>query len=292
MAKTNLKAMLAKIYEPKRIVDKSIALQPKLNGQRAIYDAKQKKLFSRSGKLIVSVPHILEELKDCKLNLDGELYTHGESLQEILSQTRETVNINENSVQYHVYDHIELTTSFSYRYSELMTLFRGSSFKYLKLVETQFTSDNLVDVNNLNIYAPKYEGTMVRIADSKYIGKRSVGLMKIKDFMDDEFEIIDVEQLETYEKLIVPDGTPGSKKYSDGTSYKNGKATAQPMMGALVCKMMTGETFKVGTGFDDKLRTEFWKNPPIGKLATVRFMYYSDDGIPIHPSFQCLRDYD
>ena len=30
----------------------------------------------------------------------------------------------------------------------------------------------------------------------------------------------------------------------------------------------------------------------IGKMATVKFFYYSDDGTPLQPVLKCIRDYE
>ena len=55
-----------------------------------------------------------------------------------------------------------------------------------------------------------------------------------------------------------------------------------------ICTASNGKKFRVGTGFDDVTRKLFIFDPPIGQLAKVQFIGYSDEGIPLNTSFQGL----
>ena len=291
MQNLNIKPMLAKSLDKIDKLPKQVFVQPKYDGQRAVWDGKQ--LWSRTGKLILNVPHIIEELS-ANFNhfpLDGELYIHGKTLQDIISDSRKTVNLEANKLEYHIYDIPIDKVIFSERYEILLTKFKNIKSKFLKSVPTKLIK--VSDYQNLNLFHPEYEGTMVRIPSGLYkFGKRSSDLLKVKEFMDDEFVITGVTELQHREKVIVPAGTPGSKPYADGRYYKDGTATPGGVMGSLVLVTAAGKVFECGTGYDDITRAKYFTEPPIGKKATIQFKNYTPDGIPFHPSFICLRDYD
>ena len=45
----------------------------------------------------------------------------------------------------------------------------------------------------------------------------------------------------------------------------------RPMAGALICITLdTKKQFEIGTGLDDEMRKEFWKNKPLAKIVTFK----------------------
>ena len=302
-----IKPMLAKSIGDVKTLPDCFYLQPKYNGIRAVWDGKE--LYSRRGKLIEGVPHIVDQLEKFFKNkpLDGEIYQHGLTLQEIVSFSRRNVNIKENSLNYVVYDSPLEKLPFHQRWNHTAELVSHGSVSKLHSVSMNKVWSNptrnihLSDIKyfdaniaDMNIYKDLgYEGTMLRTVHGLYkFGKRSSDLLKIKEFQDGEFEIVGVTELTHKEKVIVPANTPGAYQYADGTWYKNGKETASGMMGSLVCITDDGKRFEVGTGFDDATRLEFYTRPPIGMVATVQYFEYTKDGIPFHPSFIALRNYE
>lgn len=255
--------------------------------------------MSRRGKPILGVPALVEQIKSFfpGIPLDGELYFHGEEFQSLVGSIRRSKNIDENfNIGYHVYDIPIEGVPFSERIKmlkEKVELANHLGADRIHLVETIQAPDSL-DANELNIYeAQGYEGTMWRAADSLYkIGKRSSDLLKIKTFLEEEFEVVGVTELMRHEKLIVEAGTPGAHEYADGTWYKNGDATPGSTCGSIVCVTPEGKEFEIGTGMDDATRLAYWKNPPIGKLLTVKFQEYSMDKIPRFPVHKAIRDYE
>ncbi len=279
--------MLAKPFDIKHLKKwNNIFVQYKLDGQRAIWTGKS--LLSRTGKVINSVDHIIDKLESLFRNqpLDGELYLHGKSLQEILSDTRRTVNINENKIQYHIYD-IPIKAEFKDRLDIL------NSLKFPKeFIKVDTWTLNKIDYLD-NIGFDGYEGLILRNGAGYYkFGKRSSDLLKFKPFQDDEFEIVGIEELLHKEKVILDKFEPGAKEYADGTFYRDGKETRSGKMGKLICRTEDGKEFGVGTGFSDEQRKEYWKNPPIGEVLTVKFQKYTDDGIPFLPVGITIRDYE
>ena len=69
-----------------------------------------------------------------------------------------------------------------------------------------------------------------------------------------------------------------------------GKGKDIGKLGALVVKK-NDMTFKIGTGFNDKLRTQYWKNKNKmkGQLVTFTYKGITSKGIPRHPVFLRLR---
>ncbi len=300
--------MLAKEFDPKKLAKwQSVYLQPKLDGMRTIYDG-EGGLWTRTGKPIVSMPKLLEQI----INIfgaqptDGELYTHDSSFQKIIKSARRTVNIEENEeICYHVYDLPVDELTFAERYHHLNSGYRAYIAKRwykehleipmrIKIVDTVITSYRKKEELAIHELSG-YEGTMARNGAGLYkFGKRSSDLLKIKTFKDAEFEVVGVEQFLSYDKDIVPEGTPGSKRYSDGTCYKDINPIPLDKLGALVLKTESGATVRSGSGFDDEERVEYWKNPPIGKLATIKFQQWTDgdNPVPRFPIFKCIRDFE
>lgn len=197
-------AMLAQKYDPKKVVGKTVFVQPKLDGIRCLATAEG--LTTRNGKAIVAVPHVSEALAALfetypDLVLDGELYNHDlrDDFNSITSAVRKTKPKPEDFetariVEYHVYD-VVTGEDFSGRIGVLEQhpeVFGGT----IRLVETTLLPDG--DTGELDrLYSEYleagYEGQMVRL-DGPYEGKRSKLLMKRKEFLDGEFEIVRIEE--------------------------------------------------------------------------------------------------
>ena len=292
-----IEPMLAKEFNA-RWIDGAFYLQPKLNGHRIIWDGSR--LWTRQGKPIVSVPGLIDELGKLFADkpLDGELYSHGMSFQKITQTGRRTVNVTDDpNLCMYVYDIPVANQTFVERWNTINVNYRNiiESSQRIRIVPVEHrTSATAAELSNpqlLNVFAAEYEGTMLRNQHGLYtFGKRSSDLLKIKRFHDTEATVIGVTQLNTFEKILVPAGTPGSRKKSNGTYVKNGDATPQPMIGALVCELPNGVRFEIGSGFDHAERKKYWKQPPIGKLVTFQYQELSPDGVPLFPSYLRMRE--
>ncbi len=283
-----IEPMLAKEYDPKWL-DSEYYIQPKLDGHRAVWDGS--KLYSRNGKLIEGVPLLSKILLDLHegFPMDGEIYAHGMGFDVITSSVRRTVNIQENvSLCYYAFDVPVKDKTFTERYKILKDRLNKTRNNRIHLVKTLHCSETH---NPMVFINEGYEGAMYRNSDGLYkFGKRSSDILKYKIMQDAEATVVDLVELVEHEKLIVPKGTPGSKKYSDGTYYKNGKATPKDSMGAILCKLPNGNTFEIGSGFDDATRKQIWNERPIGKVLTFKYQELSKDGIPRFPVFLRWRE--
>lgn len=291
-----IEPMLAKELNA-RWVEDDFYLQPKLNGHRIVWDGKQ--LWTRQGKPIVSVPGLIAELErlfDGK-PLDGELYSHGMTFQKITQTGRRTVNVvDDPNLCMYVYDIPVANMTFEQRWNTINTEYRPTieQSRRIRIVETRHCNTHKININDLralNVFAGEYEGTMLRNADGMYkFGKRSSDLLKVKQFHDTEATIVGVTQMNTFDKVIVAAGTPGSRKKSNGTYVKNGAATMHPMIGALVCELPNGTRFEIGSGFTHDERKQFWIEPPIGKQVTFQYQELTPDGVPLFPSYLRIKE--
>lgn len=180
-------------------------VQPKLDGHRCIAVVENSKctLWSRTRKLITGVPHIAKDVEEWAVDnnrpniiLDGELYgdDYKDKFEELSSFIRqETPKEGHEVVQYHIYDIVDKDLTFANRHAILSSSVVNGS---LVLVHSPMASDEddlfiLFD----NFIKLGYEGAIARNSNGLYsINKRSYDLLKIKEFMDAEFTIVNVEE--------------------------------------------------------------------------------------------------
>lgn len=277
-------AMLAHDYEKqKRKITFPCIAQPKLDGIRCLSTSSG--FFSRGRKQFTSCQHIWKELESFfagnpEAKLDGEFYTHEykEDFEKICKAVKKTaekatpVDIeSQKKVQYHVYDapvigaYTEID-NFVDRQRELAHRFKD--YKYVVVVPT------VIVLNEKELIALKekwiqegYEGIMVRNTESPYEGKRSYNLLKWKDFMDEEFEIIGI---------------------------KEGQGRLAGHAGSFIFKLNDKDTFDAKlVGSVDRLK-DIFEDPSkvLGKMGTVRFQNYTVDGFPRFPVCKAIRDYE
>lgn len=263
--------MLAKDY--KEHLDKvvfPICAQPKLDGMRCI--ATRHGLFSRNGKPILSAPHIMEALapvfeKNPDLELDGELYNHNlkddfDTLISLVKQqkpTEEDLAQSALKIQYWVYDIRDAASGFWDRTSNLWVIVNDLSDPRVRFVPTV----RIDSFGELNMYYKDwrdvgYEGQMIRILGEGYEFKRTVNLLKRKEFIDEEFKIHDIEE---------------------------GKGNRSGMAGRMVFYTKEGNRFEsnIKAGHDHCRELLVNKHLYIGKMATVRYQNLTPKGIPRFP---------
>lgn len=246
--------------------------QPKLDGIRCI--ANKDGLWTRAGKPITSCPHISEALKDYfdvwpTAVLDGELYNHKlkADFNKITSLVRKTKSTEEDFeeakklVEYHMYD---ITWSrgvkmpFNDRNEILNKVAMLKSFNpnILKIVETTWC-DNQEEMDKLysEYTEDGYEGQMIR-HNTPYENKRSKGLLKRKEFITEEFKVVEVlEGLGNWSGYV--------KRF--------------------VCELPNGKTFGSGIRGSQEQLKELLQSGKTPDWATIRFFNFTPDGIPRFP---------
>lgn len=266
------KPMLAQTYD--KAFSFPVFAQPKLDGIRCIATAKG--LFSRQGKRILGVPHIEEALapffeRNADLIFDGELYNHTlkddfnriTSLVRKQKPTDEDLALSAKLIEYHVYDLPSQDGSFRERWSAFCNLDPnpdpnlGLVGGVVPVPTVHVGTQDLLDHLYAEWMAEGFEGQMIRI-NAPYEQKRSKHLLKRKEFQDDEFEILAIEE---------------------GLGNWAGYAKR------IVCKLPDGREFGAGVkGSQDFTRQLLEERTRyIGQQATVRFFAYTPDGVPRFP---------
>lgn len=259
----------------------SFAVQPKIDGIRCIVSDNQ--MTSRTSQLITSCPHIEMYLSSLpqEIKLDGELVipnvpwviTEGYVNRHIPS--KECLEI-----EYHVFDIIDTEAPFWARSQEVERIIKVLENKYLEFsypTHTYFKSphkskkfpfrivpttiydepldDEVVQKHFRASCDAGFEGLIVRNASAGYQpNKRSAEILKLKQFFDKEYKIID----------IIPD--------------RRGE-------GKLVCELPSGSTFDCSFKATSAKRQQMltYKHRYIGKLVTVEFEGIHESGRPRNP---------
>jgi len=255
-------------YKEKVIFANTVFVQPKLDGQRCI--ARMDGLWSRNGKVIKSVPHIYNALKplfDKNPNLifDGELYCDKfkndfNQIMHLVRQQKPTsqdLKDSAESIQYWIYDLPSTADVFSIRYGVLSKLVKSLD-KSIVLVQTELVKSQ-IDMDKFygGWIDSGYEGQIIRL-DTMYENKRSRNILKRKEFITDEYPILEV---------------------CEGLGNKSG------MAGFMVLKLKSGDTFKSNIKGTHILMEKIWKNKNnyVGKTATCKFFQLTPDGVPRFP---------
>ena len=248
------KPMLAARLDKIKAVDyDNVYLQMKYDGHRCLITKSADGLiaYSRNGKRIHTIDHILAGIRmPVGTTIDGELYCHGIPLQTITSWAKKK-QVNTTKLRYIVYDTIQ-PIGYSERYMFLKHLELGACAEIAP-------TDKNVKEEQLgllldNSRALGYEGLILRDLKMPYeVGKRSKGLIKVKQFMDAEFKVVDI--------------LPSAEGWA-----------------RLVCEL-PGDTFKVSAPGTIYQKTEVLKRKDefIGEFVTVTFANYTIDGKPFHP---------
>lgn len=256
------KPMLAQKYEGG--VTFPVYSQPKLDGIRCIAD--RHGLKSREGQPILSCPHIEAALAPFfhdfpEARLDGELYNHDlkDDFNEIVSIVKrekcspEQLAKSAALAQYHVYDYpSEARLPFSER--SLLLATDLPTVDCIKIVPTLVNLGQTdLDTDYAEHLGAGYEGQMVRL-NAPYEQKRSKTLLKRKEFMTEEFELVRIEE--------------GLGNWA-GVAKK------------IVCRLPDGREFGAGIKGNKtraaELLGETWEK------ATVRYFALTPDGIPRFP---------
>jgi DNA ligase-1 len=252
-----------------KLTGKTIAVQPKLDGNRCLIKIEDgvAQMYTRSGDLMpVQLDHILNEVYrkfDCIL--DGELFSDEISfntLNGLIKRVSVTPHEREKRklIKYHLYD-VMLDEGYRERNNRL-GLYASSN---IILVPTTFivASDDEIQKHLELFLAAEYEGLMIRQLGVGYENKRTWQLCKVKNFQDDEFQLLGFDE-----------------------DVRGG------FVGAFVMSNGNGELFRAGaSGQSVEERKEMWENPNeyIGRMATVCYFGLSEYGIPRFPKFKCIR---
>lgn len=277
--------MLAKKYSD--FVDRfqfPCHVQPKLNGVRMLYNNGQ--LQSRDehlwkSNILRKIRKALSEVPSTYI-LDGELYVHGMSLQEINSRAsvnRVDPHPHEDDVQYHIFDIVDVEDPylpFSERINLLYLLFHRSldAFpKYIQMVPT-VEAEHKGDADYLYFHYKQinFEGLMYRVSSAPY------GFLSNCSNKENRWNVLLKRKSELDANCIIVDVHEGSGKY-------------QNMVGSLVLEFPGSKVrFNAGSGLTDEQRQKYMDQPPIGHVSRILYEMLSDDGVPLKPIVDCVFD--
>jgi DNA ligase-1 len=287
----NIFPMALQVYDKhKKHIKYPCYIQPKLDGIRLIskIENSEVKLMSRRLNEFIGFNFIKEEIKlllenDPDILLDGELYNHELSLQQISGIVRsEDENYEDKlKLKFYIFDCVDLhhhSLTFSERYEKLKELFRHKTFNYLILTETiKIHNEKSSDEYYKDYIEDGFEGIVYKNLDAKYEYSnykeiRSYQFLKRKKGYDAEYPIIG------YERGI------------------HGKDTDAIIF---IMKTESGKDFKAVPNDTLKNRKKMYKQALENfdstfknKLATIKFDEYSNDNVPLRAKFISIRDYE
>lgn len=287
-AEGNLLPMLAQKYnDRKHTLIWPVWIQPKLNGVRCLVQRKGNKIFywSRKAKQYKNFNLYMDQeflsfMEDGEI-LDGEMYNHGDiTFQELISLIKDekTPDLDglKKYVKFHWYDRVS-NQSFGERYYQWKKHI-PNGVNYIRLVFSQVvSSEDTLKLWHGKFVEDGYEGTIVRSGGNEpyCLQYRDNQLQKYKDFIDEEFPILDVFEGKGKDEGCAIFHCQSRSKV--GGSYGDG-------------------TFDVRCKGTYALRKQQWADREeyrgSGILLTVRFQTLSDEGIPIFPVGIAVRDYE
>jgi DNA ligase-1 len=245
--------------------------QPKLDGMRCL--ANKNGLWSRLNNRIISTPHIEGALKEFfryypDMVLDGELYNHDLSdnfnmIMSLCKKTKPSFEDLEKSaelIQYWVYDMYNMgfiIWKFSDRFKFLQSiLFELYPNKSIVQVLTSFiqTEEDL-NLDYMTLLEHGFEGQIIRL-NVLYEQKRTSNLLKRKDFVDQEFELLAIEE---------------------GQGQWSGLAKRA------ICVLPDGRQFAAGISGTQDFCNELLQTRYKYQAVTVKYHALTPDGIPRFP---------
>lgn len=214
--------------------------------------------------------------------LDGELYKHGKSLQQISGAARmEKTAGGCDWLEYYIYDVMIPDQPFGYRLEVLNEIKEALNLGFnpereweeddlrIQIVPHEVVAgdnkkEQIMELHNQYV-AEGWEGCVARDASKPYkYGGRGMEMVKFKMYQDAEFEILGISE------GLRPEDMCFVLVTEDGIEFK-----AKPM-GSRELKEQ----------YRDNLSNL------VGKFATVKYFYLSDEGTPLQPVLKAIRDYE
>lgn len=235
-------------------------VSPKLDGVRCIahYNGLVVTLMSRGGQYYPVPAKIgfaiqtISELTGID-TFDGELYIHGEKLQDIVSCVKKENEMTDR-LEFWIFD-LPSDKIWSQRYEDLMMLHDEIvGISCIKLV-SNYIADNENDARQaMNMYLQKgFEGMMLRNSEGLYkYSHRSPDLMKWKDFKDEEALVVGVTKDKLGEGVL-------KCRLTNGVYFE--------------CKMKGNHEYRL---FDNMMTL-------VGSWISFKYQALTADGVPQFP---------
>jgi DNA ligase-1 len=270
---------ITKCNKVESIFESDCFISPKLDGYRciAICENGNVSLMSRNGTEYENFPTIKNALIHiAKLGnyvLDGEIMSDNfNSMQQTAFASKRRTSVGD--VVFHVFDILPLSEwsskefklTKSARIAMLSEVLKNSpTNRVVEVAHKRVKSlDDAMQFHNAFV-ARGYEGGMVLPNIPYYLGRKANSLLKIKDMKSQDCTVVG-----TYE----------------GTGRNKGK------LGGLTVIQENGKRCDVGTGFNDRDRSDIWsgKEDVKGRIIEVKYQELSKDGVMRFPVFIRWRD--
>lgn len=239
-------------------------IQPKINGVRGVYDPNTRKIYSRLGNEFPHLDHILSDLQNIHIALDGELYSSKLSFEELVGLVKKKkFDERIHLVEFHVFDCILPNEPFKNRLKILYSLPLEGSVIPLETMECE--REDYIDSYLEQEVDAGYEGIIIRNKNGLYHNnKRSHDLQKYKKFVDQEFKIINYERENNGQTIV------------------------------WICETAQGRTFAVKPSGTVELRSlsDSEARRQIGKWITVKYQELTSKKVPRFPVGLGIRDYE
>jgi ATP-dependent DNA ligase len=294
MAKRN-NIMLCQPFEEKRLKKwnlKEVLVQPKLDGERCRaywdYERKQWVLVSSEGNEFKRIPHIDKELQEMEVpkgfHLDGELYLHGATFNDIhsIASRRMLRHYDSSTLEYHVFDLIQ-SKPMAERTVDLWNfLEEGSCLKVVTTVTCLATAEDILQ--HMNTFVDwGYEGIIVRHPGAPYETRRSPYVMKFKPRKSDVYLIRGYSVcLDQYGEI---------KEDLLGRIVFSNVEDLMPWLGEYPAKTdLPSGYYGVGSGFTQEERERIWQDRDNlqGKFVEVFYQHLTPAHVPRFPIFKCF----
>ena len=260
--------MLANEMTDKSLTTFPCYVQPKLDGIRCLiymhngtiqYQSRNHSLFQPFPHLKFDINLILSRNPGIpNLILDGELYSHDLTFQQITSIVRKKDHPDLEKVEYHLYDLYLPDKTYQERYELIKQLTNYKKPGKLNVIPVQTYKVNNrqeIEERHTQFVEEGYEGLMVRMPQGLYRQQlRSKELLKYKHFRDDEFKVVGVHE-----------GNGGIAVFE--------------------CVTEQGRIFSVNMKCTKEEKQNYLSQYKKydGKLLTVRYQEMTDDGVPRFP---------
>lgn len=294
-----IKPMLAKQESKltnRKILDKEWLCSRKLDGVRCLmyWDGKQVRTASRGGENYDPATSHLRENEQLieffeshpSIILDGELYRHGKTLQQISGAARMEKNAYDcDWLQYWIYDMYDVTNSDmiaderqNFILVELnFPVYHNNDINSKEFDTWELNSMSIIILNQVKISGEEniwklhdqyieegFEGCVIRNPNKPYKPNgRTNDMIKFKNYKSEDFKVI---------------------------GYELGRRGSEDM--CFICKLEDGRTFKAmpcGTRED---KEEYISNFDVkykNHFAECTYFNYSNDGIPTQPKMRVFR---
>ena len=212
-------------------------------------------------------PCLIDFFKDYpKYQLDGEIYCHGEILEDISGAARkkEWVENRHAHLQFWIFDILAEDLTFEERLEILKTI-KPKTNKIVIVDHVEVNS--YVELRSLHDewVEEGFEGAIWRDAEGTYkVGGRPNSMVKMKLMQDAEFEIVGLTEGLRDEDMV------------------------------FIMKMPDGKTFEAKPMGTVEKRLEYLHNIDSlkGLMGTVKFFYITEKGVPNLPIFKNIRSSD